>query len=228
METLYFGAHLRQLFVNLNITTVLDVGANAGQYRDFLRHHVGFNGNIVSFEPIDELVNELTQKSATDQKWQIYPWALGATHSQAMFNVARTTQFSSFLKSENSLVPAFEPKNIADRQELVEVRRLDTVFSTILSSHSTGRVFLKMDTQGYDLEVMKSASGVLDKIAALQTEISLLPIYVGMPDYLTSLKTLTESGFDVTYMVPAAQDKHLRVVEFDCVMINRASINPSD
>ncbi len=70
--------------------------------------------------------------------------------------------------------------------------------------------------------MIKGASVTLGSIAALQTEVSVLPIYRHMPDWLTSLKTLKEHSFDVTGLFPVSQDPALRVVEFDCVAVNSA------
>ena len=58
------------------------------------------------------------------------------------------------------------------------------------------------------------------KSATAQTEVSVLPIYRHMPNWLTSLKTLKEHSFDVTGLFPVSQDPALRVVEFDCVAVN--------
>ncbi len=221
MEDLHFAGHLRQLFGMLNIQVVLDVGANAGQYRDFLRHHVGFDGYIVSFEPVPELVATLRERVAGDANWRVYPWALGRSTTEAMINVTRASQFSSFLTPDTSQLPQYQETNAVQRQERVEIRRLDNEFDRLLAGLPSEGVYLKMDTQGCDLDVVEGARGVLDHIAALQTEVSFLPIYTGMPDYHASLSTLSARGFDVTGMFPVSQDKHLRVVEFDCVMINR-------
>ena len=82
-------------------------------------------------------------------------------------------------------------------------------------------LYLKLDTQGYDLEVIKGAENTLGEVRALQSEISILGIYSGMPDYLSSIKVFGEKGFDITGMFSVSRDKFLRVVEFDCVAINK-------
>ena len=59
---------------------------------------------------------------------------------------------------------------------------------------------------------------------ALQTEASVIGIYKGMPRYTEIIRYLEERGFDITGLYPVSRDKSLRLVEFDCVMINRAAI----
>lgn len=61
LDSLELANHLRELFNFLDIKCVLDVGANKGQYRDFLRQHVGYKGLILSFEPISALAKNLME-----------------------------------------------------------------------------------------------------------------------------------------------------------------------
>src|SRR5947199_61122 len=76
------------------------------------------------------------------------------------------------------------------------------------------RVFLKMDTQGWDLNVLSGASGALDRIRALQSEISVRHIYDGMPDYLESMNVMRKLGFELMAVVPVSYEG-LKVIEFD-------------
>ncbi len=99
------------------------------------------------------------------------------------------------------------------------LQRLDTVFDGIVGDPNA-RVFLKSDTQGYDLNVMRGAVGCLHRIAALQVEVSIRRVYKGAPTYLEVLAELSGHGFEITGMFPVQRDPQLRVVNFDCVMIN--------
>ena len=99
------------------------------------------------------------------------------------------------------------------------VKRLDDVFPEIISGKNYTRVFLKMDTQGYDLKVLAGAAKVLEKVVALQSEISVMPLYEGMPDYIESLGTFKKVGFELTGLYPVSRDpESLTIIELDCVM----------
>jgi len=200
------------------------VGANRGQYRDFLRMHVGFDGWIISFEPVRKNVEYLRSRVPTDPKWRVFDWALGSSESLLNFNVMKQDYLSSFLQPNKNADAMFSAGNTVDHIEQVSVHRLDAVFATVTDKTSTQHFYLKLDTQGFDLQVIAGADAVLHRIEGLQTEVAVQQIYNDMPDYFTSIRTLNEKGFDVTGMFPVTRDKDLRVVEFDCVMINRNRI----
>jgi FkbM family methyltransferase len=216
-----FSIHLRQLFALLQIDCVLDVGANVGQYRDFLRNKVRYKGPIVSFEPAARDVSILRKRSALDGNWLVEAYALGAERAQLPNNVAKSDQFSSFLRPDSTKAPAVAEVNDVSHDETVEVYPLNEVFSGLQQRIGFRHPYLKLDTQGYDLEVLQGASGVLPSICALQTEASVIAIYRDMPDYKKTIGLLNDSGFELTGLYPASRDECLRVIELDCVMLNR-------
>ena len=210
--------YLRRLFAELQIDCVLDVGANVGQYRDFLRYSVGYRGRIISFEPIPEHA-EYLRKRAAEPNWAIKNYALGAESGTADFNVMKASVFSSFRKPDASKVKTYAAGNEVRETIKVDVRRLDDVLASLRVAGS--RLYLKMDTQGFDLEVVKGAAETLRDVAALQTEASVAPIYAEMPDYITSIRTLEGLGFRLARIFTVDDSNLLQLVEFDCHMINR-------
>lgn len=214
--------HLRALFRRLKINCVLDVGGNLGQYRDFLRDDVGYQGRIISFEPIAALANALEERAKGDPSWEICRCALGAADEERVLHVMKHPNFSSFLAPTTSAVDQFAEWNSIEHEESVPVRRLDTVLRTLPSLHGLDRPYLKMDTQGFDLEVVRGATAVLPTVRALQTEASILPIYHGMPSWITAVETLQGLGFEISGFFPVSTDPNMRLIEVDCVMINRA------
>lgn len=219
-----FALHLRELLMRLEVDCVLDVGANVGQYHDFLRDRVLYEGTIVSFEPVARHVDLLRGRAQEDADWHVEGYALGAQDEQKAINVMVSDQFSSFLEPDHRQVKEFEALNVASAQEAVTVRSLDVVLPDLQKRLGFRRPYLKLDTQGYDLEVLRGAGESLQAVRALQTEASVLGIYKGMPGYLDTLRRLDELGFDITGMYAVSRDTALRLVEFDCVMINRRAV----
>lgn len=216
-----FAIHLGQLFRFLKIDCVLDVGANTGQYHDFLRDKVGYQGLIVSFEPVSRNVAILQQRRHDDPRWEIVGHALGRSRGSLPIHVMKSDQFSSFLTPDNSAVPEFNGLNEASHTEIVAVHRLDEILPELQQSHGFRNVYLKLDTQGFDLEVLAGASAILPNISALQSEASIINIYEGMPGYMDTIRHLNNSGFDISGLYPISRDPGMRLIEFDCVMVNR-------
>jgi FkbM family methyltransferase len=225
LKSLAHAQHLRELFDRLNIDTVLDVGANAGGFRAFLRTHVGYSGRIVSFEPVPSVYALLAQAARHDPRWRGMPVALGDTDDRLEINVTSRTTMSSFLTRDETRLKRLGYQHLLDvtdvvRTEHVPVRRLDSVFDEAINGDGDARVFLKCDTQGFDLKVIAGASAVISSIMAVQIELSFKPIYAGAPAYSTVLEHMTNLGFDVTGVFPVRHDEIYRIVNFDCVMLN--------
>jgi FkbM family methyltransferase len=220
-----FALHLGELLARLEVDCVLDVGANVGQYHDFLRDKVLFDGTIVSFEPVSRHVGLLRERAAADPDWHIEGYALGAKPDSLSINVMVSDQFSSFLQPDNSRVHDFDGLNAPSHTETVPVKTLDSVLPALRERLGFRRAYLKLDTQGFDIEVLEGARDSLAGMAALQTEASVIGIYKGMPGYMETIRYLDGRGFDITGLYPVSRDRSLRLIEFDCVMINRAMPN---
>jgi FkbM family methyltransferase len=213
--------HLQNLFERFNVHTVIDVGGNMGQYRDLLRHDVGFTGQIYSFEPVSKYALMLGERAKHDPKWRVFDFALGSVRATAVINVTYSPGLNSFLIPKRDAVPGFWNESPISSEETVQIRTLDEVLATEGISLSSGGTYLKLDTQGFDLEVLKGTKLTLPKISALQTEASVRPIYEKMPNYIEAISTLEAYGFDISSMFPVTYDKSLRAIEFDCLFINR-------
>ena len=210
---------LKLVFRQFDIGFVLDVGANIGQFHDFLRADVGFAGPIHSFEPLAGLVAKMTARQAADPLWTIHAFALGAEEALRVINVAAWDVFSSFLEPAPGSVPEFEQFSTAARKEQVRIESLDGIAASALASVDLGRTFLKLDTQGFDLQVLRGGRATISRIPALQTEVSVRPVYRGMPGMAQSIAAFGELGFAPSDLFVVSEDKGLRAVEFDCLMV---------
>lgn len=217
--------HLRGLLQALQINCVLDVGANVGQYALNLRD-LDYTGHIVSFEPVPELFNHLKRMARGDARWHVLPYALGERDCAAELNVTRDSQFSSLLKPNRTAEQLFGGLVAGARTVNVEVRRLDGLLDAVLAHIDNPRVFLKMDTQGNDLAVFVGLGSRVDDVTALQSEVSLLPIYESMPTAFDAIPAYMRHGFAVTGLFPINRDDLGRVIDYDCVM-SRVAVNSS-
>jgi FkbM family methyltransferase len=183
---------LKELLAKLEIDCVLDVGANCGQFARHLRT-VGYRGRIISFEPNPEEFTRLQRSFSSDPAWSGYPIALGKQTGTLQLKIPGISVLSSFLDLQND--PSSEL-----RTEEVEMRRLDELFPSLMVKAAAAKVFLKMDTQGYDLNVFHGAAGCIDEIRGLVSEISARPLYKDQPHYLESLATYERAGFELYHL----------------------------
>jgi FkbM family methyltransferase len=200
---------LRRLLNQLGIDCVLDVGANRGQFARELRG-IGYAGRIVSFEPIASEFLSLQKAFEGDAKWRGYQIALGSSSQSMSINIPKLTVMSSLLETaaiENGI-----------RKEIVEVKRLDSILPALVTEFGASRIFLKIDTQGYDLEVFKGASGCTNLIFGIQSELSVQPLYKNMPHYLEVLHFYEAAGFDLYNLSVVNRIDSGGLLELNCFM----------
>jgi FkbM family methyltransferase len=211
------GPHLLTLLERTRIDCILDVGAHWGAYGTLVRK-AGYREEIVSFEPVSTSASKLQERVDMDPRWSMHRVALGSHNGREEINVLRESDLASFLTTTDYGESHFPEATVLERRETVDIRRLDSLLDDCVRRASERRFFLKMDTQGWDLEVLQGAAGYHDRIFGLQSELSVKPLYEGMPSYFDALGRFQELGFEPTGMFPVTRDRYLRVVEFDCVM----------
>lgn len=209
--------YLARFLSERGVTHVVDVGANDGTFCLELRA-VGYEGALLSFEPAPEPYSRLRRHAGRDPGWTVRPVALGDRREDLPFNVTRASGFGSLL-TPNALARRVFPggTDIVERIT-VRCRRLDEVAPEIAQDPSSRRVFLKIDTQGYDLKVLDGAAGVLDAVIGIQVELSDTPLYENAPpgDALTG--RLERVGFEMVAAFPVTWDPQAaRVLEYDAV-----------
>lgn len=212
---------LADLFPRLGVNCVMDVGGHFGEYGRFLRA-VGYTGTIISFEPVEASWEKLCRMAHADGNWMVHRMALGSADGFAELNLTAGSDFASFLGPNEYARAEFPGSSLVLGRERVTVKRLDGIFADVTRGVLNPRVYLKLDTQGYDLEVLKGAAGCLNRIAALQSEVSVKPIYQGQPSLTDALAQIDRLGFELGGLYPVTRDREGRVVEFDCVALRTA------
>lgn len=212
--------HLRRLLAYLDVDCVFDVGGNIGQYGQMLREDVGYRGRIVSFEPHPDAVTKLKAAAAQDPLWEVEAFALGNDNSQMEFHAHELTELSSFRSFGDT---AHKPDKDA-RLVMVPMRRLEDYLPEARARWGFRRPYLKIDTQGFDLEVAKGAGGSLGDFLGLQSEVAFQTIYEGAPDYRAALDFYGSKGFVLSRLVPIHDAHFPETVEMDAIMIRANEI----
>ena len=220
-SVLHFMAdeHVAWTLRRLRVNCVLDVGANRGQYARKLRRH-GYTGRIVSFEPVPHLADVLEEASARDPDWQVVRSALGEQPAEAEIEVAGGQGRMSSLLPPSDFGKSWSDKLGSHGTVTVSVRRLDAMFDQVLEGLDEPRVYLKLDTQGFDLAAFAGAGDRIDDVLGMQSEVSVVPLYEGTPQMTEQLAVYEAAGFELTGMFPVITDrKTMRVIEFDAMMV---------
>lgn len=215
-----FSRQLADVLSRHAIDIVLDVGANEGQFARDL-YASGYAGRVVSFEPQASLHASLAAAAARQPGWTLAPpVALGAQEGEARLNTFNRSDMSSLLPPSPTMASAV-PKLRAASDLATLVRPLDALFAGYVPPE--GRALLKIDTQGYEREVLAGAQASLPKVVGVLLELAVTSIYEGQPHYLELLKALEAEGFALWLLSPGYYSKPIgRMIDFDALLLNKA------
>lgn len=213
------ASHIINLINQYHIDTVLDVGANQGQFGRMLREE-GYRKEIHSFEPVSRPFEHLQANCLHDSHWFAYKLAMSDACGDALIYVSKSSDLSSFLSPNEFGKEKYEKIKITETEQ-VKLETIDTFIPQIIENLDKRNTFLKMDTQGYDIKVFKGGLKSIQYFAFILSELSLTPIYSGMPHYLEALKTFEDYGFIISGLYPISRKKDLSVVEMDCILLNK-------
>ena len=186
-----------------DIDLILDVGANNGQFASWIRE-CGYMGKIVSFEPLSSAHAALRQTCERDPLWEAYPrCALGDHEGEVEINIAGNSESSSILPMLESHRNA-APDSAYLGKEIVSVKKLDDVAGQYLKD--TRAPFLKIDTQGFEWQVLDGARDTLPHIKGILVELSLVPLYGGQHLWRDVIDRLEAEGFILWAFKPVFSD----------------------
>lgn len=201
------------------IDLVFDVGANVGQYGHGLRH-AGYEGRIVSFEPLAGPFAALERDVADDGGWECVRVALGGEDGTSRMFVAGNSYSSSLLPMDAAHVVA-APESVTVGTEEVTTARLDSLAPELFADPMG--LLLKLDVQGYELEVLRGATSTLARAMVVEVELSLISLYEGQPLYREMIEFLDRAGFDLAVLEPAFSDPQSgHVLQFEAIFVRRA------
>jgi FkbM family methyltransferase len=205
-----FAAAREALLERHDIDVVLDVGANAGQYGAMLRAR-GFEGRLVSLEPVPEAFAELQRRARADGSWDAVRVAASDVDGEITLNVTGDSRSSSVLPRNERFAgkAGWAPKESVS----VPARRLDGLVGELLGPHE--RPYLKLDIQGYERHVLDGAGDALGRFEALEIELSVTPLYEGQPGLAEMLPLLAERGLRPVCMEPILLDDDGLLMELD-------------
>jgi len=183
----------KKLLEHHQISKILDVGANSGQYAIETKR-LGFKGEIISFEPVKSVYNELKKKAERWSSWECYNYGLGDEDVNTEINISQNTFSSSILNIMPQHVDNDPESKVVDKEKVC-IKKLDSIFNTLVDEGEN--ILLKIDVQGFEKKVLDGAKGSLNKIKGIQIEMSIEELYKDEMLYLNMIQLLVSYGFNL-------------------------------
>jgi FkbM family methyltransferase len=194
---------------------LLDVGANVGQYAALVRA-AGFDGQVISLEPLPDAYARLERRMGDDPHWHGLRLAAGAAPGRATIHVSANSYSSSLLR----LTPvqlAADPRARVVREVEVDVTTVADVSTT--QHVDPARTLLKVDTQGFESEVLDGAGALLDRFAGVQLELSYVEMYAGQVLAPALVERLAGHGLEPWTWSPGVSGPDGRLLQADVLFV---------
>jgi FkbM family methyltransferase len=200
---------LHTLLELYGVETVFDIGANIGMSGQYFRN-VGFRGKMVSCEPVSRYYKELERKSAGDSAWLCENVAVGEREGELEINVTGGGGGASSFLQMTPAVTEHAPELAVVGRERVRVTTLDALARKHYPAGD--RLFLKLDVQGYERNVLEGGPETLARVVGMRIELSVLKCYEDEPLMCEMLPYLDGLGFKLCGIEPAWSDERTQEV----------------
>ena len=204
--------------MNIGEHIIVDVGGATGATAKIFSQYFQ-NTKIWIFEPIEENYRKLQSLSSENNNFIIIPKAAGNKKGKTTLNIAsRITSSSLFALNPDKDSKFFSEILKTEETKEIEITTLDDALPK--DKHIS---ILKLDVQGYELEVLKGASEVLTNIILIILEMNNHDGYQGAPKYYEVDKYLRENNFVLFDIFPSLKDDD-QLKEWDCIYINKNNL----
>lgn len=209
----------KQWLLDLGIKTVIDIGANNGQFARLART-VFPDAKIYSFEPLPDCYAELRSALPGDTKFFPIECGIGSKEQTLDFYRSFHTPSSSFLKMEEFHKEAF-PYSVEGQAETPIEVKVMTLDAVLADANIEDNILIKIDVQGYELEVIEGAGALLERSKVLILEMSFAKLYAGQPLFHDVYQRMCGLGFRFNGSLAQMEHPHTgEVVQTDAIFVN--------
>lgn len=208
-----------QLLGQLRPDLIIDVGANRGQFA-LAALKVLPNANVTCFEPLNSAFAVLSSLFRGNDRVLIHKTAIGDLDSEIAINISNREDSSSLLSIGNLQTESF-PGTHSLGTEVVSVRRLSNLVSQEVLAKTT---LLKIDVQGFELQVLQGAAELLDKIEFIYVECSFMELYKDQALASDIISFLFARGFRLNGVHNTSVNKKGIAVQADFLFANKKLI----
>ena len=187
-KTSHLITHLCVKLLNEQKIGYVDVGASGGleprwdAFKNIIK--------VFAFEPDQRSREKLVQ---TEQHI-VFDKALSHSQGERNFYLCQTPQVSSMLKPNLNFLELF-PR--VERFNILKIISMEvSTLDQCLEKHNRDVDFIKLDTQGSELEILQGGRGVLEKsVLGIEIEIEFFQLYQDQPIFQDIVSFLKENGF---------------------------------
>lgn len=203
--------------------SLFDIGANTGQYAKSIFNQ-GFTGNVISFEPLSGAHEILKSNASKNKNWIVHDrCAIGESNKEIEINLSKNSVSSSILPIKSSHTTA-APESVYISKEKVKLITLDSIFEMYASKNKGN--YLKIDTQGYEYNVIQGSSYCMKYMNAVEIELSTTNLYEQSKLYNYYFNFFDEAGFTLwsidQVFFPNQTDN--RLLQFDAIFIKKSLV----
>ena len=192
LNRIYATVELEKLVKDIKAPeTIIDIGSNKGQFI-LLMEQIFPNKIVYSFEPIIEMINKQKKFFKYKKNITFHNLALGSSICSKEFLITSRMDSSSFLKVASNT-------NKSKNYSVIEKRdiKVSTLDEILLNEIFLYPLLIKMDVQGYELEVLKGAKNLLKKTDYLLLEVSENEMYQNQPTEKIIIEYLKDLNFEI-------------------------------
>jgi FkbM family methyltransferase len=179
---------------------------------------LGYKKKIISFEPTSDAFSKLKKASKKDLKWDVFNYSLGHFDGETEINISKNSVSSSILDNLPQLLES-APEAKYLKKETIKIKKLDTLFNELNIENQN--IYLKIDTQGFEENILNGGLLNLSKIKIIQIEMALVQSYRGTLSFEEMTKKLNDLNFKIFSIESGYYDKKTgRLLEVDGIFIN--------
>lgn len=210
------GTEHRLVLQGFNFDFIVDVGANRGQFA-LISRKIFPQAKIHSFEPLEEPAQIFQKIFGNDPNVILYPYAIGREKTTSTIHVTKDDDSSSMLpitKIQSSIFPGATEKET--RQ--VTVLPLSQALGDISIPPAS---LLKIDVQGFELDVLQGCEDILNKFSHLYIECSFIELYEGQALAHQVISWLEQRNFILSGVHNLYYEKNGRAIQGDFLFTHR-------
>ena len=199
---------------NLDCRSVIDIGANRGQFALAARHNFP-NANIISFEPLSEPATVFRRVFSFDNAVTLHNTAIGPKLEQRAMHVSGRDDSSSLLPISSLQEEIFPGTSEVETVD-VRVAPLDAFID---EGDIVAPAMLKLDVQGFELDALRGCESLLPKFNWVYCECSFVELYSGQKLAADVIDWLSSKGFRIKGMYNPAYDREGQAVQADFLFL---------